>query len=130
MANLGQQYKERSSRAQQYSYPPGKAPSSRPTIVVEPRDSRSSRRERVKERDHDYDYSSDERRQKLYGERGAGIPRDPRYDQPTSYNPEDVSFTPRYDMDDVRFASSSRRDRDRSAEFAKPNFSRSTTYVY
>jgi len=140
MANLDpKRYPSTSTRT--YAYPPeAAATAARPSVThtsssrVVPaaeRAERSSRRDRERDWDRDYGYD-DSPRTKLYGERG---PADIRYAQPSAHRPEEVKYSKRYDMDDVRLAAESSRGRerdrvDRGADFPRPGLGRSTTYVY
>jgi curved DNA-binding protein CbpA len=143
MAGLDpKRYPASSSSARKTTYAYGESATVRPSVshsastrdipIVDRsrRNDRDRRRDREREQDRDYRYSSDEKpRDKLYDERGAG---NIRYAQPTSFTTENVSYAPRYDMNDVSFAGSSRpRERVRERDdFVKPSMVRSTTYAY
>jgi curved DNA-binding protein CbpA len=133
MANLDP-YRTGASRTA-YVYP--EAASVRPSMphsssarvvpAAAPRSSRSPERSSRRDR-----YSTEERRApapKLYGERTAPAYSSAR-GQPTSYRPEQVSYSRKIDPNDIIYAAgkaSSRRDRD---DFVKPAMQRSTTYAY
>jgi curved DNA-binding protein CbpA len=101
--------------------------SARVIPVAAPRSSRSPERSSRRDR-----YAAEERRApaaKLYGERTAPAYSSARA-QPTSYRPEQVSYSRKIDPKDIIYASgkaSSRRDGD---DFVKPPMQRSTTYAY
>ncbi|KAF2024258.1 DnaJ-domain-containing protein [Setomelanomma holmii] len=66
----------------------------------------------------------------LYGEVGASYTSRPRPTRQNSFSPNNVSYAPRYGVEDVRFAPKS-RENDRAGEYvSKPTLGRTATYVY
>jgi curved DNA-binding protein CbpA len=104
------------------------SPASRPPMAQTasarevPRSSRSpDRRDRRRDRDR---YGDERAREKLYGETGPG-----QYRQPTSYKPEQISFSKRYTPDDVIYTNRQKGSQDPIYEERRPNLSRSSTVV-
>jgi curved DNA-binding protein CbpA len=121
MASLG------SKAARVYTYPEPTTvrpsvshTSSARVIPVVPRSSRSPERRSTRERER---YSDDRSRatNKLYGEIRP---------QPTSYRPEEIIYSKRFDEKDVNYTKNPRGSREREPEFFRPGMPRSATFAY